>query len=95
MGKASFIMFITVWPLFAIGYGGGIIYGLRFLRKNDLIDTKVTQFVGDALFGRIGSNYKLFFQAHSQKYGKPKTIILLAIHLASAFMVFAFPFFLT
>jgi hypothetical protein len=60
MEKASFIMFITIWPLFAFGYGGGIVYGLHFLRKKDLIDTRVTQFVGDALFGRIGSNYKLF-----------------------------------
>jgi len=91
MVDTQFYIFVTIWPLFAFGYGGGIVYGLRFLRKNNLVDTRVPQFVGDMLFGRIGYNYKLFYQAHSQKYGKAKTSLLLAIHFASAFMVFAFP----
>jgi hypothetical protein len=70
---------------------GGIVYGLRFLRKNNLVDTRVPQFIGETLFGHIGYNYKLFYQAHSQKYGKSKTRLLLAVHFASAFMVFALP----
>ena len=91
MEDSQFYLFVSIWPLFAVGYGGGIVYGLRFLRKNNLVDTLVPQFVGDMLFGRIGHNYKLFYQAHSHKYGKAKTWLMLAIHFASAFMVFALP----
>jgi len=91
MGESRFLTFIILWPLFAIGYGGGIVYGLRFLRMNDLVDTRVPEFINASLFGKIGSNYKLFYYAHSQKYGKFKTKTLLAIHFVSVIMVFAAP----
>jgi hypothetical protein len=29
-------MSITIWPLFAIGYGGGIIYGMGFWGRTKL-----------------------------------------------------------
>ncbi len=95
MEDSQFYLFIAIWPLFAIGYGGGIVYGLRFLRKNNLVDTRVPEFVGDMLFGHIGYNYKLFYQAHSIKYGKSKTRLLLAIHFVSGAMVFILPIFLS
>ena len=91
MEETKIILFVTIWPLFALGYGAGIIYGLRFLRTNDLVDTRVPEFVKDSLFVRLGSNYKLFYYGHSQKYGKSKTIILITIHFVSMIMVFALP----
>ncbi len=94
MEKSKLYLFLTLWPLFAVGYGGGLIYGMRFLRKNNLIDTRVQKFVGEALFGRVGENYKIFYEEHSKRHGKTKTRLLLFLHLLSAFMVFAFPFFI-
>ena len=92
MNDNSFILFVTIWPLFAFGYGGGIIYGLRFLRKNEFIDTRVVEFTKDLLFGTIGYNYKLFYHVHGKMYGKALTVILLIVHIICAIMVFAFPF---
>ena len=87
----NFIIFIVVWPIFALGYGGGIVYGLRFLRENELVDTRVPEFVSDTLFGKLGSNYKLFYKAHCIKYGKSVTRTLMVFHLISIVMVFATP----
>jgi hypothetical protein len=91
MTDYSFILFITIWPLFALGYGGGIIYGLRFLRKNELVDTRVAEFTEDMMFGGLGYNYKLFYYFHSKAHGKAPTIFLLAVHVICAIMVFVFP----
>lgn len=91
MTDYSFILFITIWPIFALGYGGGIIYGLRFLKKNEFVDTRVIEFTKDMMFGSIGYNYKLFYYFHSKAYGKTLTIFLLAAHVICAIMVFVFP----
>ena len=95
MEETNFILFVTIWPLFALGYGGGVLYGLRFLRMNELVDTRVPEFAQDSLFGKLGSNYKLFYYAYSEKHGKLKTTIFLAIHIVSSIMVFAFPIILS
>ena len=91
MSETQFIIFVIIWPLFAIGYGGGLIYGVRFLRINNLIDTRAPEFVRDITFGRLGKNYRLFYCVHSQRYGKLKTKILLVLHFVSIVMVFATP----
>jgi hypothetical protein len=77
-----------------VGYGGGLIYGMRFLRKNNLSDTRVHKFVGETLFGRIGQNYKMFYEEHGKRHGKTKTRLLLFLHMLSAFIVLVFPFFI-
>ena len=91
MIETRLILFLIVWPIFIIGYGGGILYGLRFLRSHDMIDTRVPEYTKDMLFGSLGYNYKLFYYAHSQKHGKLKTISLMLYHILSIPMVFVTP----
>ena len=91
MEESKFILLSIIWFLSAIGYGGGIIYGLRFLRMNEVVDTRVPQFTSDMLFGKLGYNYKLFYFIHSKKYGKQKTLLLLILHFISIIMVFVIP----
>ncbi|RII25368.1 MAG: hypothetical protein CXR31_14335 [Geobacter sp.] len=93
MKESQFFLFLIIWALSAIGYGGGIVYGLHFLRKNTLVDTRVPQFVGDLILGRLGTNYKMFCFAHSQKYGTLLTKVMLTIHFASVLLVFVLPVF--
>lgn len=66
----------------ALVCGGGVFYGIRFLRRHELIDTRPAEFVSDTLFGSVGSRYKLFYTAHSAKHGRGITRLLLAVHFA-------------
>lgn len=91
MIDAKLIIFIIVWIIAIIGYGGGILYGLRFLRSHEMIDMRVPEFTKDMLFGKLGHNYKLFYYVHSQKYGKITTISLMLYHLISVPVVFLTP----
>ena len=51
----KFIIFIIIWTISIIGYGGGILYGLRFLRSHEMIDTRVPEFTKDM-------NYVIFYK---------------------------------
>lgn len=88
------LMWTTVWALCAFGYLRGAAYGLRFLEDHALIDTSARAFHAELLFGRPGRNYQRFYAAHSARFGKTTTLLMIAAHLLTSAVVFTLPVFL-
>ena len=85
------LMWTTVWAICAFGYLRGTAYGLRFLEDHALIDTDSREFHADLLFGPPGQNYRRFYVAHSPRFGKSTTLLMITAHLLSSVFVFALP----
>ena len=87
----QFLLWAAAWTICAFGYGRGTVYGLRFLEDHALIDTGAREFQSELLFGPPGQNYKRFYFAHSPRFGKSTTLLMIAAHLLASVFVFALP----
>ena len=85
------VLWATVWAICAFGYGRGALYGLRFLEDHAAIDTSSRAFHTELLFGAPGQNYQRFYAAHSPRFGKSTTLLMITAHLLMSVLVFALP----
>ena len=85
------MMWAAVWAICAFGYLRGTAYGLRFLEDQALIDTAARDFHAELLFGPPGRNYQRFYAAHSPRFGKSTTLLMITAHLLMSVFVFALP----
>src|SRR5262245_65770858 len=84
-------LWATLWAICAFGYGRGALYGLRFLEDHAGIDTSSREFHSELLFGAPGQNYQRFYAAHSPRFGKSTTLLMITAHLLMSVFVFALP----
>jgi hypothetical protein len=85
------LLWAAAWALCAFGYLRGTAYGLRFLEDHALIDTAARDFHAELLFGPPGRNYQRFYAAHSPRFGKSTTLLMIAAHLMTSAVVFLLP----
>jgi hypothetical protein len=87
------LLFAAGLSLCVAGFHGGLLFGVRFLRRHELIDMRPPQFIHELLFGRLGTYYRLFYRAYGERHGRGRAKLLLAIHFAGGIGFVVFPFF--
>jgi hypothetical protein len=90
-GQIEIYAWAAMWTLGALAYLRGTVYGLRFLEDHALVDTDTRAFLAELLFGRPGQNYRRFYAAHSPRFGKSTTLLMITAHLLTSAFVFSLP----
>src|SRR5262245_2583385 len=85
------LFWATAWTICAFGYLRGTAYGLRVLEDHALVDTDARDFHAELLFGPPGRNYQRFYAAHSPRFGKSTTLLMITAHLLTSAFVLALP----
>ena len=86
------LIFLGLMAVCVLGFHGGILYAVGFLRRHEIVDMRPLEFVAGTLFGRFGENYSLFHKAHSHLHGAALTRLLIAAHLFCAVAFWTLPF---
>lgn len=86
------LVFLGLMTLCVAGFHGGILYGVRFLRQQRLIDTGTFSSLFSFLSADIGPGYRLFYRAHAEAHGRPWTVLALCIHFGglAGFLILLF-----
>jgi hypothetical protein len=86
------LVFVGLMTLCILGFHGGILFGVRFLRERNLIDIRVLPFIVDTLFGNLGTNYKLFYREYARVHGRQRALLALGVHFGCLLGFILFPF---
>ncbi|MFK7898924.1 MAG: hypothetical protein AB8G23_24050 [Myxococcota bacterium] len=81
MFDQSFMRFLLLCLAGGLVYGASTAYGVWFLLRMGLIDTSSNESVSEFFSRTPLSNYKLFFQTHSERYGIFWTLSVLGIQV--------------
>jgi hypothetical protein len=85
------LLWAAMWGLCAFAYARGTAYGLRFLEDEALIDTGAREFHVELLLGPPGRNYQRFYAAHSPRFGRSTTLLMISAHLMASAVIFLLP----